>query len=427
VSKTIPLSGWGEIDLQSYRKDIEPTFTTDARPFADLVDTVYQSLQARYSSGAKHIPHGLFRYYCFTMWWVRALWLHKHNGNTLDTEQKNFLNIVSAGEEFQVPSPIAQYLSNMGNFLQGGELYYFRLLSTALGDAGDGVVQKGWIETDDDNNRVTDRYFWRYAQIPSPAVYVSYLCNEAESTLPQPGPLLNLGAVAPNNSGRKVYPTNNIVGWSNQITQATHSSWRSTYANLGWSGTGLAPDVQTQFLVSTSTLKWVSERLASVRDYKVFSSKQITLSTQGHPMQAYFLGTEVPASQASQFPAHADVANNHLCGSRFSDLAVLSRYGIDSKVLAPAFSFGYRIERSKVFRNYAGGQPTYSSESNYQPWILANDTDTNRVLLTAAQLQHINEPFVYGSQPFFNVRRFATHELSRTVGLDAALVLSDTK
>lgn len=40
LTTAIPISGWGEIDLQQFRMDIEPTFTVDARTFASLVDTV---------------------------------------------------------------------------------------------------------------------------------------------------------------------------------------------------------------------------------------------------------------------------------------------------------------------------------------------------------------------------------------------------
>jgi hypothetical protein len=427
ISGTIPLSGWGEIDLVSHRKDIEPTFTTDARPYADLVDTVYQSIQARYSTGGKHIPRALFRYYCFQLWWLRALWLHKSNGNTLDTEQKNFLNILSAGEDFQVPAPIAQYLANQGNFLQGGEQFYYRLMEHKLVQINDAAVSRGWFETDDADNKVTASSFWIYSQLPSPGVFCTDVCNEAENTLPAPGAMNDLAHIAPANGDNAVRPTENIIGWSNVQYQAHHSSWRSTFAQLGWSINGLPADLQTQYNVSTSTMKWMSERLSTMRDFKLHTTKQITLSVQGHPMQAYWLGTETAPSQRSQEPPAAEAATNRLCGSRHSDLAVLSRYSIDSKILAPAFSFGYRLERSLQFRDCYNRQPRYWNMSNFQPWLLLNAAGTGYVQLTAAQLAGMNSPFNFGSQVYINVRRFATHELNRSVGLDAALVLSDTK
>jgi len=428
TSSTIPLSGWGEIDLTSHRRDVEPTFTVDARPYADLVDTSYQCVQSRFSAGGKHIPRSLFRYYCFTMWWFRALWLVKNNGGVLSSDQKNFLNVMLAGEEFQVPSHIAQYLGNMGNFSQGGEQFFFRLLDHSLGTVEGATVQKGWFQTGTAGNRVDNASFWIYSQLPSPAVACSDICNEAESSLPAPGDLVGLDLIAPKDGvDRVVHPTENIIGWSNVPLAPAHSSWRSSFASLGWSGNGIAPDCQTHFNVSTSTLRWISDRLGTLKDFKVHSTKQLVLSTQGHQMQAYYLGVDVPATQLSQYPPVDGYATNHLCASRFSELAVYSRYMVDSKVLAPAFSFGFRLERSLLFRDYHNREPRYHNESNFSPWIVMNAANNARLQLTPAQLSNMNATFSFGSAPYINVRRFATHGLNRSVGLDAAVILSDTR
>ncbi|QHB49874.1 coat protein [Metarhizium brunneum partitivirus 1] len=424
-SATIPLAGWPDIDLSSHRKDIEPTFTVDARPYADMVDSVYLSMQARYSAGAKHIPRSLFRYYCFTMWWYRALFLKKANGQVLRTYEKDFLNILSSMEEFLLPSHIAQYLGNMGNFVQSGEQYFFRLLDYDLGSVDTPVVKKGWFETSHDTNRVTDDTFWLYSQLPCPAVSATGVCNEADAILPNSAGPLGLSAIYPDVEG-VVYPTENIIGWSTHQLSAHHSSWRATFAQLGWSHTRMPSDVQTPFLVSTSTLKWMSERLATLKDFKTHSSKQVTLSVQGHPLQAYYLGVETPASQRQQAPVASQAGSNTMNGSRDSDLAVLSRFAIDSKVLAPAFSFGYRIERSLEFRDYSGGHPRFWNTSNFQPWLIVSAKNLY-TQLTPGQLAGMNATFSFGSLGFVNVRRFATHELNRSVGLDAALVLSDTR
>lgn len=427
VSATIPLTGWGNLDLYPHRRDIEPTFTVDARPYADMVDTVYQSIQSRFSQGGKHIPRSLFRYYCLSLWWYRSLWLHKSNGNVLNSEQKNFLSILSNMDELQVPSPVAQYLGNMGNFLQGGEQYYFRTIAHAFADAGTDIVNKGWLETSSATNEVDDASYWTYAQIPVPAVMVTTIVNEADLSTGGPADE-NLDAVAPpSTAGNTTYPTENIIGWDNTVLPAAHSSWRATFSQLGWSRTTLPPDVQTQYLLSTSTMKWVSDRLATIRDFKVNGIKQLTLSTQGSSLIAYFLGTDSASSQASQFPDFRDVPVNKICGSRFSDLAVKSRYAIDVKVLAPAFAFGYRLERSLMFRDYHNGVPRFYNRSNYQPWVTLNDTSHAFVDLTAPQRAGMNSTFNFGSQTFINVPRFSTHELNRSVGLDASLILTDTK
>jgi len=429
VSATIPLSGWGNLDLFPHRKDIEPTFTTDARPYADMVDTCYQSIQSRYTQGGKHIPRSLFRYYCFTMWWFRAIWLHKSNGNVLNSEQKNFLSIVSQMEDLQLPTHIAQYLANMGNFLQGGEQYFYRLIDHAFIDQGQGTVKKGWLETSAGATNTTDASFWTYSQIPVPAVLATTICNEADYAVGGPADN-NLDLAAPTvPDGSSVHTTDNIIGWNNNVLPSAHSSWRATFSQLGWSLDLIPADVQTQYLTSTSTLRWVSDRLSTMKDYKVNSVKQLSLSTQGHPMLAYYLGLESPASQLSQLPAAVNIDGNRLCGSRHSDLAVKSRFAIDSKVLAPAFAFGYRLERAPIFKGYAKGLPTWLPRSNFQPWIVTTEVGgkTSYADVTPAQFLGMNAPFAFGSQSFLNTPRFATHELNRSSGLDAALVLSDLK
>lgn len=430
VSATIPLSGWGEIDLYPFRRDIEPVFTVDARPYADLVDTVYTSIQSRYSAGGKHIPLALFRYYCFTMWWFRVLWLHKANANTLSSDEKDALNILLAGEEFQVPSPIAQYLGNLGNFVQGGEQYYFRLMDFHLDsiDLDDAIVKKGWYNTTDANNRVDATTWWLYAQFPSPGVYSTYACNEADSTLPTPVGPLNFNAIAPTNGSALAHPTDNIIGWNNRVQAGHHNSWRATYNMLGWSATSLPSDVQTNFNISTSTLKWMSERLATLKDFKLFSSKQLSLSVQGAPLQAQYLDIEDPSTQVDQRPPVADVASNAMNASRFSEFSVSSRFSIDPKTLPPSFAFGYRIERRQVFKSYGKDRtPAFEGRSNFQPWLFVKEDSSAYVAPGAAWFARMNAPFTYGSQPFMNVKRFSTHQLNRSVGLDAALVLSDTR
>lgn len=428
VSAAIPLSNWGEIDLYPFRRDIEPVVTVDSRPYSDLVDTVYTSIQSRYSSGGKHIPLALFRYYCYTMWWFRVLWLHKANANALRSDEKDFLNILLAGEEFHVPSPIAQYLGNLGNFLQGGEQYYFRMMSVPLSqvDADDAVVKKGWFETSLPGNKVDASTWWLYAQFPSPGVYSTFACNEANSLLQNPLAPLNFDSVAPDIKGAVAYPTDNIVGWNNAIPSAQHSSWRATYSLLGWSATSVPSDVQTNFNVSTSTLKWMSERLSTLKDFKLNSSSQLVLSVQGSPIFANYLGIEDVATQVDQRPPVADVASNRMNGSRFSEFAVSSRYAIDPATLAPSFSFGYRIQRTQVFKKQGPNRsPEFESRSNFQPWLFASDEAYFG--LSPAWFTGMNAPFDFGSQSFLNVRRFSTHQLLRSVGLDAALVLSDTR
>lgn len=80
-----------------------------------------------------------------------------------------------------------------------------------------------------------------------------------------------------------------------------------------------------------------------------------------------------------------------------------------------------------MFRDYHNGVPRFYNRSNYQPWVTLNDTSHAFVDLTAPQRAGMNSTFNFGSQTFINVPRFSTHELNRSVGLDASLILTDTK
>jgi hypothetical protein len=423
VSATIPISGWGETDLHEFRRDIRPEFTTDASPYFDLVDKTYSLMQSRYSSASKHVPRALFIYYCLQLWWLRALWLSKGNANVLTTEEKRFLNLISAGEEFMIPAPIAQYLANMGNFQQGGETYYYVRPPVMFDGTWDqGNVEKGWLSTQTGITVSGGREYWLYAQVPVPGVYTQAVQMEANHTLPAPLPRQTLSHVAPIRDGYAVLPTANIIGWRNTDYDMHHSSWRSTYSSLGWSNNSLPTDMQTVFNFSASTMKWVSERLGTVKDLKSYSSNQLTLSSQGSPIQAYYLDNTIPASQMPHFAYSPNFVDNWK-GTLNSDLCLNSRFAFDSKMLSPAFSFGYRINRVPCFRRYVQQSPEYYSRTNYDPWIFFDNVNAPRAPPTGWEAFR-NATFGYGSQAFINVPRFGTAELNRSVGMDAALILA---
>lgn len=424
-SATIPLSGWGETDLASSRKDVRPEYTVDANPFMDLVEVTYENIQSRFSSSGKHIPFALFSYYCLTMWWYRVLFLHKTNGNTLSTEEKAALNILSAGEEFFIPAPIAQYLANMGNFQQGGETFYFRKLDSRFtGIWQDGKVVNGWLDTDDDIRVVSGTDFWRYAQLPVPGVYALSTLIEADSIRPAPGPRPDLEHVAPVRSGSTVTSTNNILGWFKTPREAHHSSWRSTYANLGWQDYTLPPDVQTVFNISQTTLKWMSEKLSTINGFKTHSSRQLTLSVQGNPIAAQWLMIPTPVESEFWWPSPNSIDDRR--GTRHQSFGLASRYSMDAKFLSPSFCFGYRLQRTASFSKYEKGSPVFYGFSNFDPWTFHNEKSTARMSLPAGWWNNANDPFTLGSQPYINFERFSTHSLNRSAGMNAALILAAT-
>jgi hypothetical protein len=423
ISGTIPLSGWGETDLASHRRDILPRHTVDANPYFDLVDATYMNLYGGFSSGSKHIPFSLFRYYCALLWWHRVLYLCRSNAIVLSSSEKDAFNVLNSGEEFQIPAPIAQYLANMGNFSAGGETFFFEKLSgsfTGEWTSEGATVKKGWLDTTTGITVDDPESFWRYAQLPVPAVFALSIQSEVANATNVTGPTLD--HIAPVVSGQSVRPTRNICGWYPQPTDALHSSWRSTYSLLGWSTTSIPTDSQTVFNISTSTLKWVSERLAGMHGLKLHGSKQITLSTQGSALQAQYLFMD----HFDKIEILGNSTQSYLGkGTLNTELALGSRYGMDDKLLSPSFSFGYRIRRDKEYNKHVSGRPTYFGQSRFDPWMFFVEGKTVRQNPPMGWMNAMNDSWNHGSASVqLNTERFATHELSRSVGLDAAVTLT---
>jgi len=419
VSETIPISGWGETDLASFRKDMRPEFTTDANPYVDLVDMVYDNIQSRFSATGKHIPYALFVYYCMTMWWYRVLFLHKSNANTLTQEEKQAYNVLCSGEEFMIPAPIAQYLANLGNFSQGGETFYFRKLDTDFSGVWEnGNVEKGWLKVGDDIRIVDGSSFWKYAQVPVPGLVSLLVQAEAEAANPNPQARPDLTHISPAFEGTAVTPTANLVGWKTSDRLPHHSSWRSTYASLNWRINRVPVDMQTNFNISNSTLKWVSEKLETVNGLKLHSSKQLSLSVQGNPIIAHYLGVqhECDAEWLFRDPAHVDNRR----GALVYDLALASRFSMDDKSLAPSFSFGYRLKREKAFCKPG----TRYGFSEFDPFLFWKGQ--TRQNLPQGWWAPAESTFTLGSQNFINIDRFSTHSLNRSNGMNAAIVLAPT-
>lgn len=428
---TIPLTGWADLDICATRVETIPTFTVDVNPYIDLVRTEFDRIASRSPTAGKHIPFALFQYYCLELFWFRALTVFKLNGQTLSTEQKNFLNAFSAAEEFTVPTHIAQYLANLGNFLQGGEAYNFRLIDVQYtGRNADGTVQEGWVDCGNGATRITTgAQFWAYAQLPAPGVFATTVVNETAFNDPANPGFDTLDHVTPAAADNRSWkPTHNIAGWVNDHShyRQNHQSWRSTYTNLGWTPTSIPTDMQTCFLFSASSMRWMSEKLSTVKELKLHGSKQLTLSVQGSPMQAYWL--EEPDVQQSYDDVGYLEDEPRTKATLNTPLALTSRFSVDPKALTPAFDFGYRLARSKVILRYENRKPVFADRSNFQPWIYFDTSDADHPTITdppPAFLIGMNSSWTYGSAGNINVVRFATPSMRRDLALQSSLLLVD--
>jgi hypothetical protein len=421
---TIPLTGWADLDISAARVETIPTFTVDVNPFLDLVSTEFSRIVSRSSLG-KHLPFALFQYYCLQLFWYRVLFLMKSNGQTLSSDQKNFLNAFVSGDAFVVPPHIAQYLANLGNFMQGGENFYFRLLDAQFtGVNKDHSVSKGWLDTGNGATQITTgNQFWIYAQLPVPAVMVTTVMNEVAFNDPSNPGLLGLAHVTPPAAdGFQWNPTNNIAGFltDESLYRYNHSSHRSTYTNLGWTDTAAPTDMQTCYLFSASSMRWLSDKLSDFRDLKVHPSTQLGLSVNGSPMQAYWL--EEPDRFQSYDDPDLISDSPRSRATAVTDLALVSRFSVDPKALTPSFDFGYRLARSKVITGYANKLPVFAARSNFQPWIYRTDSgvvsDPPDLFLNG-----MNATWSFGSQSNLNIVRFATPVLRRDLALQSSLLL----
>lgn len=426
ITATIPLTGWSDLDITASRVETIPTYTVDVNPYLDLVRTEFDRIASRSPSGGKHIPFALFQYFCLELWWFRALTLLKLNGQVLTTDQKNFLSAMSAAEEFAVPAHIAQYLANMGNFLQGGEVFHLRLLAISFTGVSNGsVVREGWVDCGNSSTRVTtSEQFWAYAQLPVPGIFVTSVTNEIAANDPTDPGVNDIDHVTPHApEGRNWLDTPNIAGWQTEFVKFNHSSHRSAYSNLGWSDAAIPTDMQTCFLYSASSMRWMSEKLSAIKEIRLHGSKQLTLSAQGSPMQAYWLEEPDKAFSYDRRDYSGTLAREK--ATAVTELALVSRFSVDSRALTPAFAFGYRLGRTKVITGFKGRDPVYAERSNFQPWIYQDVSGPHPTVIDppAGFLTAMNATWSFGSGVHLNLVRFATPTIRRDLALQSSLLL----
>jgi len=424
-SGAIPVSGWGDIDLTSIRSEMRPNFTADAAGYLDLVHTSYVEMFARFSN-MKHIPFSLFQYYCVMAWWGRVLFLKKSNNRVLTTDEKNFLNVVSvsSGLEFALPSPIAQYLANLGNFVAGTEEFLFDMESmdfSACLTLDDEVIAGGFLKTKAPNGHTPSNSaeFWAYAQYPVPGVASLFVRKEA-SAFSHAQNMSNIDAVfselLPDIVGVQgtFVPTNNINCWDVKTDlEPTHSSVRSTFTTLGWGETTVPADTQTNFGISLSTMDFVSVRLSALVGLKTHSSSQIFLSSQGNPLLASFLCNSPYEKLPDLYTPTGAGASKR--GTLHTNLMLASRFSIPAVNMSPTMSFCYRIRREVVRDSYGDKERSF-----FQPWTLVNP-DGHPADVGAVVLAEMNRTFDLGSVAVLNIARFVTNGLPRAEGLIVSL------
>jgi hypothetical protein len=348
----------------------------------------------------------------------------------LDSDEKAFLTIFNSGDDFTVPTHIAQYLSNMGNCIIAGETYFYKKLDCRFSGIDiNQSVKTGWLDCGNASARVADgKQFWAYAQTAVPAVYTTAILNEIRGNNPYHDQVqLDLSHVAPEPAnGQEWITTNNVTGWCNQPHRFHHTFHSTIYSNLGWTIDAAPADMLTYFNLHAPSMRWVSDAFAALPSVKTYSLKQATASIMGAPFQVSWL--QCPKTQYSyDIPEFLAVDKPTLRASGHTNMSVHSRFGLDISSATPALNFAYRLFRDKVITGHNDAEPVYAERSNFQPWILRTAKEMGGFTINDPPPQfmlNINRTWTFGSQSSINIPRFQTSALLRKDSITHSILLS---
>jgi hypothetical protein len=163
--------------------------------------------------------------------------------------------------------------------------------------------------------------------------------NNLTSNLANIQPTVNVFPGATN-----IETTNNICGYEINVRDSLHGSWDDTYNHLGIRESTqnnrieITPGFYSHWLINQSILRWVSERLTSLSDYKTFLVKDVNRSKEGiyfqmayHDIPEYEYPRYTGAHMRQRFRAIRDVATT-----------LQSSIPVTSAHIGPALACGYR-------------------------------------------------------------------------------------
>jgi hypothetical protein len=213
--------------------------------------------------------------------------------------------------------------------------------------------------------RTTDVTMWLYTFQFVPGVVVDMLRNEISMITNNAPHFHNLDNVAPLPArfpGAAVTrPSMNVLGWRTSTPDALHTSWRSTYASLDWSRSSLPTDIETDWLLSPNTLRWVSDRLSSIPEYKTQPASGLSITLAGHFIQAYIFTPPVV-----DLDGLVPVMTQRY--SRRVKLALNSARAVPSDMVSPSFAFALRVTRSSPSGGHIGlAAPWFPQDEDGRP------------------------------------------------------------
>jgi hypothetical protein len=421
-SGTPSFSAWGPAPVQQSKVRIRQTVYIDAAGYEDLVDIEYRQLTAKHNASARKLPRSLFRYLAFTAWWHRAFHLKLANSNRVSQQEREAMRVLeSLVPNLSLPTRILEYLKNMGNFDHiDGQRIEILIPDFDLSEGLGGNDQRGFVRFQLPNNsrRPTPGQSFIYGRYPIPGIYAMQICREYRNTY-NSNPTIDPQAVAPaatdfGKDSDHVVPTDNIIGYDSDPLEPLHSSWNQTLADLGWNeGTitdlAMPMDTLSNWLLSPSTLRWISDSLKQISNYPLRNWSDINSSIGGAYLQLSYLREH---QLQNVIPTVQQMTTWK--STMLSETVLHSSKPIATTHLGPALACAYR--KYILFRVIDGVANTTLGA----PWIPKYDhggLHSFPVPATVDANAEWNHP-----GPVYNVSSYVTHQSTRALALNAIML-----
>jgi hypothetical protein len=415
-------SAWGPSPVQQSKVRIRQTVYIDAAGYEDLVDIEYQQLTAKHNASARKLPRSIFRYLAFCAWWHRVFHLKIANSNRVSQQEREAMRVLdSLVPNLSLPTRILEYLKNMGNFDHiDGQRIEILIPDFDLTEGLGGTGQRGFVRFVLPNNsrRPTPGQSFIYGRYPIPGIYAMQICREYRNTY-NSTPTIDPSHVAPTatdfgKDSSQVAATDNIIGYDNTTYEPLHSSWNQTLADLGW-GEGtmddlqLPPDTLSNWLLSPSTLRWISDSLKQISNYPLRNWSDINTSIGGAYIQLSYLREHATQPQILTVQQMTNWKSTLL-----SETVLHSSKPIATTHLGPAIACGYR--KYVLFRTIYGVANTTLGA----PWIPLTAQGTLHSFPVPATID-ANEEWNHPGA-VYNVSSYVTHSATRALALNAIML-----
>lgn len=424
-SGTPSFTAWGTPPIQQSKRRVRQTIYIDGSGFEDMVETEYEQLTAKHATSARKIPRSIFKYSAFMAFWSRALSLKLSNNNRVSQQEREAMRVLeSLTPNIQLPTRIAQYLQNLGNFDHvDGQRLEIVFPDYDFSRSGGTGEERGFIAYPRPNNNTTrvptPAESFMYGRYPIPGVIAMAISRELDLNSNNQI-TAGLTGVTPTvasfgQGATQVHATPNIIGHDTAPIHALHNSWAATISSLGWTvggpeEPGIPPDAISNWLISPGTLRWLSDNLRNIQSYPMTPWSDINKNNSGAYIQLGFIDTT--ELQSDPLPPEGDLIL--MKGSLHFDTQLKSPKPIASSHLGPAIACGYR-RRIRFGEHYGVANTTLSAP------FLPYDNNNHLTPFPAASMIAANAEFNVPG-PIYNAESYETTPSTRALLLRTIII-----